>query len=153
MAAAGQSTMSGAQALDGVLKKLPERVARNVVRRAVTKGAKVIEEEMRARAPVGATGNLKASIGQVGVKSRDKSKLTRTVGALKGAGRKGFHAHLLEFGTVKMAARPFIRPAFDQTKGEALKVIGMELGKGVEKAARKLAGSFAKSGLKKRRRR
>ena len=54
MAAAGQSTMSGAQALDGVLKKLPERVARNVVRRAVTKGAKVIEEEMRARAPGGA---------------------------------------------------------------------------------------------------
>jgi len=108
---------------------------------------------MRDRAPVGPTGNLKASIGQVGVRSPDKSKLTRTVGALKGAGKKGFHAHLIEFGTVKMAARPFIRPAFDQTKGEALKVMGKELGKGVEKAARKLAGSFAKSGLKTRRRR
>lgn len=28
------------------------------------------------------------------------------------------HAHLLEYGTVKMAARPFLRPAFDELKGK-----------------------------------
>jgi HK97 gp10 family phage protein len=37
------------------------------------------------------------------------------------------HAHLLEFGTVKMSARPFIRPAWDQTQGEALKIYRKEL--------------------------
>lgn len=26
------------------------------------------------------------------------------------------HSHLLEFGTVKMAAKPFMRPALDETK-------------------------------------
>lgn len=145
--------IQGARELDKVLKKLPERVARTVVRGAVRKAAKVVEAEMRARAPVGPTGNLKASIGQIGVRQPDKRKVVRTVGALKRGGRKGYHAHLVEFGTVKTPARPFIRPAFDRTKGEALKVMGKELGKGVEKAARRLARSFAKSGLKSRRRR
>ncbi len=150
--AAGRSTMSGVRELDKLLKKLPERVARNVVRGAVRKAGKVVETEMRTRAPVGPTGNLKASIGQIGVRQPDKRKVVRTVGALRGGGFKGYHAHLVEFGTVKMPARPFIRPAWDQTQGEALKVMGKELGKGVEKAARRLAGSSAKSGLKSKRR-
>lgn len=32
------------------------------------------------------------------------------------AGFSAPHAHLVEFGTVKMAAQPFFRPAFDESK-------------------------------------
>ena len=148
-----RTRIEGADALDRLLKQLPEKVARNVLRGAVRKGAKVVEAEMRQRAPVGPTGNLKASITQRGVKTKDKRMLTRRVGSFKGGGLKGYHAHFIEFGTVKMAARPFLRPAWDQTKGEALKVMGKELGRGIEKAALKLAGPFAKSGLGRKRRR
>jgi len=148
-----RTRIQGAKELDRVLKRLPERVARNVLRGAVRKGAKVIEDEIRRRTPVGATGNLKASITQRGVRQVDKRTLTRQVGSFKGGKFKGYHAHLVEFGTVKMSARPFIRPAIDSTNIEALAVMGKELGKGIEKAAAKLAGSFAKSGLRRTRRR
>ena len=50
-------------------------------------------------------------------------------------------------------ARPFLRPAFDGKAGAAVDAIGVVLGKKIEQAALKLAGSFAKSGLSKRRRR
>jgi len=153
MAGVVNTRIEGARELDKLLKRLPERVARNVLRRATTKAAKVIEEEIRQRTPVGPTGNLKASITQKGVRQPNKQNLTRRVGAFKGGKFKGHHAHLIEFGTVKMSPRPFIRPAFDTKKAEALKVMGEELGKGVEKAAARLAGSFAKSGLARRKRR
>lgn len=38
-------------------------------------------------------------------------------------------AHLLEFGTVKMRAQPFIRPGFDQTKDQILKIYAEDLAK------------------------
>lgn len=37
------------------------------------------------------------------------------------------HAHLLEFGTVKMAARPFMRPAASTARGEVESLIKKEL--------------------------
>ena len=78
-----RTQLEGAAALDRVLKQLPEKVARNVLRRAVTKGAKVVEAEMRDRAPVGPTGNLKASITQRGVKTKDKRISARRDGAAR----------------------------------------------------------------------
>ena len=155
MALFGAARISATSEIDRVLKALPDKTRRNVTRGAVSKAARIVVKEMKARAPVGPTGNLKASIGQIGVRDPGPQKLTRQVGALKGKGTrfKGYHAHLVEFGTSVAAPHPFIRPAWDATRNEALKVIGISLGKGVEKQALKLAGSFAKSGLKASRRR
>ena len=47
-----------------------------------------------------------------------------------------------------MSARPFMRPAFEAKKMEALNRLGEALGEGIEKAAKKLAGPLSKSGLK-----
>ena len=33
------------------------------------------------------------------------------------------HAHLLEFGTVKMSAKPFLRPAYDEQKEKILDTV------------------------------
>lgn len=37
------------------------------------------------------------------------------------------HAHLLEYGTAKMSAQPFFRPALDETKGEMAEKIAVAL--------------------------
>jgi HK97 gp10 family phage protein len=37
------------------------------------------------------------------------------------------HAHLVEFGTAKMRAKPFFRPAFDETKEEIAQTIREKL--------------------------
>ena len=39
------------------------------------------------------------------------------------------HAHLLEYGTVKMPAQPFYRPAVDRKKSEAIDYIASEISK------------------------
>ena len=41
------------------------------------------------------------------------------------------HSHLLEFGTVKMAPRPFVRPSFDEVKPNMVKLIakGVSIGR------------------------
>jgi HK97 gp10 family phage protein len=66
---------------------------------------KAIFDKAMSNVPVGPTGNLKNS-GRMEVESTDTWVF----------GRVGFgapHAHLLEFGTVNMDAKPFLTPAFE----------------------------------------
>jgi HK97 gp10 family phage protein len=96
--------------IDG-LKDIQDRLARivsNVTGREMkavyVEAAGIVADDIRARAPED-TGLLKRAIF---VGSGDLNKPN----ALVGVGyRKAPHAHLVEYGTVKMAARPFVRPA------------------------------------------
>jgi HK97 gp10 family phage protein len=45
----------------------------------------------------------------------------------------------VEFGTSKMAARPFLRPAFEQTKSAQLDAMRKRMRAGLDRAARKIA--------------
>lgn len=56
-----------------------------------------------------------------------------------GPGKGGAHGVLQEFGTVNHGPQPFVRPAWDQHKDEALTIIGRELGGEIEKAAARAA--------------
>ena len=49
-------------------------------------------------------------------------------GAKKGAERGAFYAHIIEFGSVKMSKKPFLRPALDSVKGNILSIITNEGG-------------------------
>jgi HK97 gp10 family phage protein len=48
------------------------------------------------------------------------------------------HAHLLEFGTVKMAPHPYMRPAWDQEGGHALETIKQNVTVEIVKAAARI---------------
>ena len=43
-----------------------------------------------------------------------------------------FRAHFVEFGTSKMPARPFMRPAFENEKPTLEKIMGEEIRKGLK---------------------
>lgn len=154
------------QGLDGVLdrlKALPEAVGAKgggPVRAALAKGARVFRNQAISNAPRD-TGLLQESIvarrdsrpGAVGAteayfigvkrKSRRYSNTKRN----RGKGRVGktyfvdgtaFYWLWVEFGSEKMAARPFLRPAFEQRKEDALNVIVNEMQAGLARAERKL---------------
>ena len=55
------------------------------------------------------------------------------------------YAHLVEFGTARMAPQPFMRPAWDAKKNEALTIIRNELGNEIIMAARRVGRSKKKS--------
>ena len=63
-------------------------------------------------------GNLKAAIYQV--YSKTNSVDGKQTYQISYNHKKAFYGRFLEFGTVKMAAKPFIRPAYDTKKAAAL---------------------------------
>ena len=82
--------------------------------------AKVIYDEVKLRAPVAAKAHkIKDRVVQPGalrdavyrVYAKEISTNTRKSYEIGWNRRKAPHGHLLEFGTVKMAARPFLRPS------------------------------------------
>jgi HK97 gp10 family phage protein len=88
------------------------------------------------------TGNLARSI-IISDKKKGAAKEDGVVKVWLGAsyqkGARGRHAHLVEFGTVKMAPRPFLRPAWDQDSRAMLGRLSDNLRKHIE-AAIKRAG-------------
>lgn len=152
----GSTKIDGLKELNEALKRLPENVAKNVLRGATNAGASVIRKEAQQRAPV-YTGNvgtghpppgtLKKSIIQR--QRRDLSGLVKQVfniGVRAGvtrdkAGNKKLGAYYwwwVEFGTSKMAAKPFMRPAFEAQKLAAVEAIRKYLAERIPREAEKL---------------
>lgn len=152
--------------LDGVLERLqalPAAVGAKgggPARAALAKGARVFRDQAIANAPRD-TGLLQESIvarrdsrpGMVGASEayyvgvRRKARRYANTKRNRGKGRAGktyfvdgtaFYWLFLEFGTEKMAARPFLRPAFESRKEDALNVIVTEMHAGIDRAVRKL---------------
>lgn len=80
--------------------------------------ADVIYQEVIARAPED-TGALKASIESVAAQ-HGKSVTTSVDVADSAKGGIKYYAVFLEYGTAKMAAKPFMRPAFEAKKNAAV---------------------------------
>lgn len=55
------------------------------------------------------------------------------------------YAHIVEFGSVKDAPQPYMRPAWDGNKDQALSIIKAELGSEIIKAARRVGRSKKQS--------
>lgn len=152
--------------LDGVLERLQALPAAigakggGPARAALAKGARVFRDQAIANAPRD-TGLLQESIvarrdsrpGMVGASEayyvgvRRKARRYANTKRNRGKGRAGktyfvdgtaFYWLFLEFGTEKMAARPFLRPAFESRKEDALNVIVTEMHAGIDRAVRKL---------------
>jgi HK97 gp10 family phage protein len=137
--------VTGLRELLAAMNTLPARIEKNVLTGAVGSGAKVLRVEAKARAPVAVTvgkhspppGTLKRAI--YSAKSRKASSANRVAFRIKvkqalnnGKGSKNVAAYSnldafywwwVEAGTSKMAARPYLRPAFEVKKLVALETI------------------------------
>lgn len=120
--------VSGMRELQDALKRLPDKIARNALRSAVNAGAAVIRNEARARVPT-RTGRLRKAIYQRQIRERSGAGTqTFYVGwRARGTKRSGksqthgaFYGRFVEFGTSRMAAKPFLRPAFEARKHDAV---------------------------------
>lgn len=151
--------VQGLRELQDSLKKLPDNIARNVLRGAVGAGASVIRKEAQAKAPVYTgevskghppPGTLKRAIVQKQI--RELSSLFKQVfyvtvrrgkkytkqGKGSNLSQDAFYAAWVEWGTSKMPARPFMRPAFEAKKEAAVQAIKEYLTKRIPEEAAKL---------------
>lgn len=148
--------VKGLRELNAALAELPERIAKNVLRGSVAAGAAVIRKEAVKRAPIYTgpvaqghppPGTLKRAIYQTQVrelsgllKQTFKVAVRRGKGAATKSGKSldAYYARFVEYGTVKMTARPFMRPAFDSQKLNAIEAMKQYLAKRIPEEAAKL---------------
>lgn len=140
--------VEGLRELDRKLANLPKKVATKLGWRATAKGAELIRDEAIRNAvfrqgysegtvrkniiqfkPKKRTRGIEAEM-DVGVRIRGSKKKRRAARRLRrGPGGQiraaypGYYWFMLEFGTRKMAAQPFLRPAFEAQKHAANRVM------------------------------
>ncbi len=146
----GGAVLLGDRELRELLKHLPDRVYRKVVRQVTSKMAAPIlraaRVNLRAKQSVEARDILAASLKKKTKTYQHNGAVVTVIGA---AWPKGAHAHLVEkghrmvtaSGTVVgfVPAMPFVRPAFDANKGKVMQIAAKALRVGVEREAKKLA--------------
>lgn len=98
---------------------------------AVASAGSVILKEVENRAPV-RTGQLKASIKNYGYHKKGRAGSTISVANSKKYGIRHY-AVFIEYGTAKMAAKAFMRPAFDASQKQALDAFTKSLTAELEK--------------------
>ena len=155
--------IDGLRELQAALKALPVQLQRGPTRSALMSGAKITRVKAKATAAwQDDTGFLREAIVsfpvkkneheytdqvRIGVKRRRvkrPSKKFKAAAARRQRRQKKkivtpYYWRYLEFGTSRMAARPFMRPAFESTKSAAARRITERLRQGVEEAAQKVA--------------
>ncbi len=87
-------------------------------------------------------GNLNRSIGVLQLRKTDNvfvgPRFKRDPAGDYGSAAKvdGYYAYMVEYGTVNTKAEPFMRPAYEETKGTVVNIIAKEVKKTVEKYAK-----------------
>ena len=161
MARAETVRIEGLAELNRALRELPQRIANRGLRTAVYAGAKVIRDEARHRAPKAAQS---LGIKQPPVGTLKRSVIMKHIRELSGGGRQTFYVlvrqgkkyrnqgkrgnlsqdawywRFVEFGTRKMAARPFLRPALESRRREAVEAIKGRLAQRIEIEVKALKG-------------
>ncbi len=120
------SRVRGFQQFQRNMKEIRDEMPQ-VLESGMQVGGMVIEREARRNAPY-LTGNLRSSIHTV---VRSERKDVRAY-----IGTNVEYAPYLEYGTSKMSARPFLRPALDSKAREALSQVVRVLNKFFERSRR-----------------
>ena len=145
----------GLSDLEKKMKDLGPKVQRKHMRTAVNQAARIVRDEARKLAPH-RTGLLRKSIQTKNRKEAgNPQRTTFSIGVLSDVAKGGLTARstnktglegfvnspiyywrFFEFGTVKMSARPFMRPAFAATKQQQINSLKVRLTANIAKEAK-----------------
>jgi HK97 gp10 family phage protein len=161
-------SVSGLRQLEAALKELPKATARNVLKRTLVKAGEPIAQRARENAPVRTrqlqqsivvSPRIKNKVGNAEYAAAMRAGLGKAIAtqamrdARRGArasfaemyvgptAREGWYGHFVEFGTRNMAARPFMRPAWDSEQQTVLEIIKVELRNEIMKTALRIGKS------------
>lgn len=135
-------TISGVTEIQRAFDTLGRKLGRKVIVQEVRKGVKVLAEDVRARAPkyAGPRKDVKKGALKEDVRVRARAKIKRGAIAMdvvvgKGTKKKkgAYYGPMLEYGTKKMRARPFIRPAFDANKERIFRMVQAGIRAGIDR--------------------
>lgn len=128
-------SVTGVKEIDAVLRGMPLELSDRVLSQAHSDAAFPLVSAAHFLAPVGKTGNLADSIGVVKTGLKRGGNIGEvSVGPRRSGQYKGFHGHLIEFGKTnrdgtRTTPKPFMRPAWEQTKAQVEAAIGNAVGR------------------------
>jgi len=108
--------------IDSIEKKLKEmgNKGKKLKDIALNEGAQIILNEMeKTRSFKDRSGKLRKGL-KLSKATNFKGARVIKIGVQKSDNSKIFYAKMLEWGTSKMSARPFMRPAYEKKRKEAL---------------------------------
>ncbi len=132
--------VKGLKSMVKLMKKLPNKIARNVARASLIASAKpIIKAYKSSLQQHKRTGLL---IKSIKAKSAGKSRIgpADEVVVLVGPTERGFYAGFLEFGTSRIPAEHLFRDALESQRSAQHKILGQEFAKRVPKEVKKLRG-------------
>lgn len=113
--------IEGLEELGRILDGLPEKLARKALREGVRAGAEIMEAEAKALAPVHSPGPSHPDVGhlrdQINVKVSVTRKQTGTEARAALSTGRAYWGRFVEY-----RHKPFLRPAMDRKKDEAVAV-------------------------------
>jgi len=128
-------SVEGMDVLVKALNDFPARVQKNILTSAVRAGATLVAKEARLRAPKD-SGQMAKSIGVVKRRSKNKSEIHFAVTPRKNRPH-AFIAKFHEFGTSKMPAHPFMRPAAETKAEEVIESVKKKMRQRIDKEIEK----------------
>lgn len=149
-----RTQVTGLAELGAATLRLERDLQEQILRAATAAAGSVIRKEMEIRAPF-KSGRLRRSVfikrkrspgpGRqeyvIGVRRGKRyQSITLKYGKAKGqtVDMDGFHGKFFEFGTKKMAARPFARPSIEAKRGEAIEAFKKRMRAGLARHGAKL---------------
>lgn len=139
--------IEGLKEIEDALAAAGPKLARGAVRKALKAGGAVFLSRAKSLAPILAdpTANRKPGELRDAIAEVDRMDARRQFGrarvglkySKKGSQDPGVYGMFVEFGTKKMTARPYMRPAYDAGKAEAESVFTAEIRAGVEELRKK----------------
>ena len=116
--------LEGIENLIAEVEKLGAKGNR-IENKALREAGDIVKQAIKQEVPV-RTGRLKRSIEASGIRTKDGIKHVAV-----GPGKDGYYGKFVEFGTVKMKAKPFMAPSYEKSKAAAMEKIAEELRKGL----------------------
>lgn len=154
--------VTGVKELDEALKAMTAEMSDKTMQSAAMGASKVLIDRAKSLAP-SKGGGLRQSIGVTKGSFNQVRSLQREIGQVKVGPRrgryKGYAAHLMEFGTKnrysrsvrgkrtapsfkgRVTPRPFMEPAFNETKGQVIASYNQFLGKRIVGVMKRKLGS------------
>lgn len=121
--------IEGWEELEAKLRRMAKEInTQEVMENALMDGAEVVKEFAEVSAPR-LTGQL---AGDIAISKKGRQKYSVRIGP----GLAGFYGRFQEYGTSRMAAQPWLRPAFDAARGIAEREISISMWRAVEEANR-----------------
>jgi len=127
--------ITGLKELADKLRSMGPELNKKALRAGVSAAARIVRDDARARNPDATGKTEKAIISKYVKKESDNFKQTYIVAVHK----RAWYWRFVEFGTVKLAARPFMRPAFESNKSKLVDAIRTKIAAQIKSYDRKQA--------------